>query len=205
MARVASVATLQAHAIRGADFRRWYTDGVPYLRAMADGLGCSVELLADILAITSPQCPVARNFAIARDYIRRRAELATLDGAAIARALRHIPSVGAGLAHYERTGEIRGRKTGPFARALLGDPDALVLDTWMAKALGVTQAKLFTKAVYGKASTRIATVARRMGWTVAETQAAIWYSAIQTFPDSRGRRKYANPPTIADVVALAAK
>jgi hypothetical protein len=203
MARVASVATLHTLALDGQAHRRWYVEGVPALQAMADGLGVDFQLLCDVVAITSPRVHVVRNIRIARDYLSRRAELATLDGAAIARALGTIPSTGAALAHYERTGRIRGPKTRAFSDAIQGDPDALVLDVWMSRALGVPQSRLFTKDVHGKAVARVGRVARRLGWTVAETQAAIWAGAIARHTDSRGRRTYVDAPPLKAAIAAA--
>jgi hypothetical protein len=189
MARVASVRTLHTLALDGQAHRRWYVEGVPALQAMADGLGVDFQLLCDVVAITSPRVHVVRNIRIARDYLTRRAELATLDGAA--------------LAHYERTGRIRGPKTRAFSDAIQGDPDALVLDVWMSRALGVPQSRLFTKAVHGKASARVGRVARRLGWTVAETQAAIWAGAIARHTDARGRRTYVDAPPLKAAIAAA--
>jgi hypothetical protein len=203
MSRVASVATLHALALDGKAHRRWYTEGVPALQAMAEGLGVDFQLLCDVVAITSPRVHVVRNIRIARDYLTRRAELATLDGASIARALGTIPSTGVALAHYEKTGRIRGPKTRAFSDAIQGDPNALVLDVWMSRALGVPQEKLFTKAVHSKAVARVGRVSGLTGWTIAETQAAIWAGAIARHTDARGRRTYVDAPPLKAAIAAA--
>ena len=81
-----------------------------------------------------------------------------------------------------------GPKTGPFARALAGAEDAVVLDAWMARALKIDQAKFANKRIHRKCSDRVRAVAARLGWTPAQTQAAIWTAAY------RRHFKNGNPP-----------
>jgi hypothetical protein len=65
-------------------------------------------------------------------------------------------------------------KVGPFAAALCGQPDALVLDVWMARALNVPEKSVALPAVAAKAADRIDRVAECIGLSMADTQAAIW-------------------------------
>jgi hypothetical protein len=131
-------------------------------------LSISPGRLADLLSVFSPRLQVLRSIRLTLEYIETG-----IVPSGVMRGTR------AALEHYESTGEIRGPKTGPFARALRGDESAIVLDVWMAKAFGIPQTKLTGKAVAARCKGRIRTVARRLGWTPAETQAAIWTAAVR--------------------------
>ena len=109
--------------------------------------------------------------------------------------------VAVSLLHWHHTGVIRGPKTSAFAAALRGDCGALVLDVWMSRALGVPQDRMFTRSNFAKADQRMAQTAKRLGWTVAETQAAVWSGAIQRHTKSNGQRVYAEAPSLASLVA----
>jgi hypothetical protein len=65
-------------------------------------------------------------------------------------------------------------KVGPFAAALCGQPDALVLDVWMARALSVPERSVALPAVAAKAADRLDRVAEATGRSMADTQAAVW-------------------------------
>jgi hypothetical protein len=98
-----------------------------------------------------------------------------------------IRSTRAALDHYYATGEIRGPKTSRFARVLRGDDDVVVVDTWMARAIGVRDKDARTKASQALAERVVSTVRDRLSastgvhWALAETQAAIWCGTIRTF------------------------
>ena len=152
---------LKALALAGEDHRHWYTKAYAKIERVCGAHGWNVERFIAILAITSPRVPVSRNWALTLAYMA--------DGSTNGM----LPNVIAGLAHYEKGGEIRGRKTGAFARALLGDTRAIVLDVWISRALRVPQ-KEFTGPRYDSHAARIARLAKRLGWTPVETQAALW-------------------------------
>jgi hypothetical protein len=85
----------------------------------------------------------------------------------------------AAVSHYERTGEIRGLKTRPFCSALLGAKDAIVLDTWMARAMRCDANRLGVVKVWGHCARQLERASRMLGWHNAETQAAIWAAAVR--------------------------
>lgn len=116
-----------------------------------------------VLAVTSPRVSVQRNWSGTLDYFRT---------GVLPRGF--IRSTRVALDHYEQTGGIRGPKTSAFAKALGGEPGALVLDTWMAKAFNVEHAAVTRKYNRIKAMRRMSKLARSKGWTIAETQAAVW-------------------------------
>ena len=78
------------------------------------------------------------------------------------------------MQHYEETGEIRGPKTSAFAAALKGDKDAIVLDTWMAKAFEIEQHQFGRASVRRECECRVRQTARLCGYEPAQCQAAIW-------------------------------
>ena len=84
-----------------------------------------------------------------------------------------IPSTIRALEHYEATGEIRGLKTGAFRDAILGDPEAVVVDVWMLRAYGRTWPTLTAKR-YRELVRSIRHTATRWGCAPARTQAAVW-------------------------------
>lgn len=150
-------------AEEGSFARDWYSVAGASLRSYADLVGASPERVAGILAVTSPRVQVAWNARYADLYLRT--------GTVHPRIL---TSVRAALAHYEATGEIRGPKTRAFKDALLGDPSAVVVDIWAARALGIADDGRLEGKRYDEAADRIRRVAKRLRWPPAETQAAIW-------------------------------
>ena len=205
-ARMASVDTLARLALNGAGHRHWYANGVPALQALADRMDISFGALCDVVAITSPRVHVRRNIRLAVEYGREIAPWPTdahlkQTPGDIARRYGMMHGVAVSLLHWHHTRAIRGPKTSAFAAALRGDPSALVLDVWMSRALGVPQDRLFTGSNFAKADQRMARTARRLGWSVAETQAAVWSGAIQRHTKSNGQRVYAEAPSLASLVA----
>lgn len=139
--------------------------------------------LCDLVAITSPRINVKRNLRFAwGEFIGQE------------RPSDMIRSTRAALEHYYRTSEIRGQKTGRFAKVLRGADNVVVVDTWMTRALGVPDGKARNKATQELAERVIAYVRRSVcgdgsrcvPWTMAETQAAVWAGAIRTHYD-KGR------------------
>lgn len=104
---------------------RWYPDARETIAAIALRHGCDVDRACDLTALFSPRVPVKRNLGLVESYLGR----VPLD------RLPTIPSVKASVRVYERGGGIRGPKTSRFARALRGDPHAVVVDTWIIQAL----------------------------------------------------------------------
>lgn len=164
---LSSVETIVGMAIVGESGRYWYHAAARKIAAVASELGCEPKRFADVLAITSPRVKVARNWNLTLKYIAHQSRDGMMKG------------VRAALDHYLATGEIRGPKTGPFARAVLGDEQAIVLDTWMAKAFKCPHEKLRTKAVHAECATRVRAAAGILGWTPAQVQAAVWTAAVR--------------------------
>lgn len=171
--RMTSVRELADLALIGADHRDWYT------RANAEVSMCvqalreqnvriSEEDFAALLALFSPRLSVLRSAKMTVHYVRTW----EFPGDCMS-------STRAAVKHWKLTGTIRGPKTEPFRRAILGDLSAIVIDTWMCKALGFDGKRAEVKTVWNRAAKKISSTARYLGWTNAETQAAIWAGEIR--------------------------
>jgi len=174
--RMASVGTLTKMAEAGVEGRHWYRTAKKAVAESARQLGVDTKEFAEVLALFSPRVSVRRNIRMAIHYFRAREAGLTGDERFPHDSMRGVRS---SVRHWEKTGEIRGPKTGPFARAIAGDADAVVLDVWMARAFGVDQKRFSNTPVRERAQGRIRKAAEQLGWTPAETQAAVWTTAVK--------------------------
>lgn len=165
--KLTSVARLEKLALAGAEYRDWYVWATDQVTLAAEELDIDPKKLADYLAIFSPRVSVRRSIRWTLHYLRTGEFMPDV-----------TRSHKAAMLHYNLTGEIRGPKTGPFALALRGNVDALVLDSWMGKALGIEPDRLAVQAVWKAAAARVLSVAKRLGWTPTQTQAAIWAGIV---------------------------
>lgn len=227
-ARIASVDALVTLAREGEDNRHWYREGRALVDAIADSLGHAPRDVAVVMAATSPVTSVTNNITLTLRCLALL-EPFTLseDGGGLgtvpmlrsnAEAIRRYarpPVPPGGVAPLTWEARVRyalGPKTGPFARALMGDADALVLDTWMLRAVsrghrggyGVKPVSwalpdtdpATTSRIAGwfkegsanraEAERRIRAVATALGWSVAEAQAAIWAGVMRRYGRKTG-------------------
>lgn len=166
---------LRRFAEAGLDGADWYDRGQREIAEVCEVEGWDPERFTDTLAILSPQVSVRRNVRLALQYNGTGRLLDNVMG-----------NVRRSLARYNDTGEIGGAKVSAFAAALKGDREAIVLDTWMARALLVAEfepslAKLRRKATRELACKRIRAVAKRIGLCPRDCQAAIWAGIIREF------------------------
>lgn len=68
---------------------------------------------------------------------------------------------------------LKGMKTNAFARAIAGDEQAVVIDVWMLRALGIEK-KSPTEKQYDEMAMAVRKVANELGMTPRSTQALIW-------------------------------
>lgn len=157
-------------ADEGRDFHNWYTLAKTDLERVCKQKEYDFDRFVDVLAITSPRVAVVRNIRVALHYM----DTGKWSSGTI-RATR------AAMAHYEDTGEIRGPKTSAFARALKGDPDAIVLDVWMSKAFEIDQLKFSNRKIRAECERRICKAARYCNMKPAELQAAVWAAIVRRY------------------------
>lgn len=155
-------------AREGWDHRFWYARAGMNIQTLCLQKGWDWQKFIDVLAVTSPRMAVRRNLRVTMGYMTYGMLPDDV-----------IRSTHAALSHYEETGEIRGPKTSAFAAALKGDTEAVVLDTWMALALGVEQKKFGTKRGYQSGARRVRFVSAVMGEPPARIQAAIWAGIVR--------------------------
>jgi len=154
-------------AQEGERWSGWYRSANLEIHQSADLHGWQWERLADLLALCSPRVAVRRSIRMALHYMRTGQHLpATVYGTRRA------------IQRYEEEGMILGPKTRAFSLALRGDLDAIVLDTWMARAFEVEQGKLSTKRVREECERRVRDAAGMMGLHPAECQAAAWAATM---------------------------
>jgi hypothetical protein len=158
--------------------RRWYPTMRRHVRKLARQHGANERQAAAVLAITSPRCQLSQNLARA------------------ARALAGEPVRGfaymddkcaAALADADPLAYCGGPKVGPFAAAILGDPDALVLDTWAFAAAGVGDRPRVAERQAVDVAYREA--AATVGEPVRDFQAVVWIVARESGTDSIGRHR----------------
>lgn len=163
-------AELNRYADIGAPLCNWYAEARTEIGRLCSREGWDYDRFVCILAVTSPRVSVLRNYKFADHYMRTGYFLPDM-----------MRTIRASVKHYEATGEIRGPKTSAFARNLLGDETALVLDIWMARALNIEQKVVNRKDNMAAAYRVIGTIAGARGWTIAETQAAIWCGVCKSY------------------------
>lgn len=153
-------------AVKGTDYRDWYPRMTEHIHAVCSEEGVCPQQFIYSLAVLSPQVSVMQNFILAFGWWLCDEEPNV------------VRSVGVSFSRLRDSGyvrsAIRGPKTGRFADALMGDPDACVLDTHMGYALHVPATQLKNKGIQAEAEKRIGWVAYQLGWCMADTQAAIW-------------------------------
>ncbi len=148
----------------GMPFAGWYDDARDYIIDECIKQKWDEHVFINVMAVTSPRISVKRNWDVTVNLLA--------GGKPEKQGI--IRSTRIALAHYKKTGEIRGPKTEAFARALHGDSTALVLDTWMSKALGVPHAKVTQVGTMAWAHEQMRPVAKAHDLSMRDTQAAVW-------------------------------
>jgi len=144
----------------------WYHEAQEVAEDVAENLGVSLEIGASIVSAFSPRERWSSNVAKA---------LAFSMGKPVA-----------GLQNNYRMAEramelgfdaLNGQKTNAFARAIAGDPNAVVIDVWMIRAAGMDASKGVNKTQYNMLADTVRLMASEHGLTPRTTQALIWIVA----------------------------
>lgn len=140
----------------------WYDDATAIADDIARRMDIPREHGAAIISAFSPRMPWARNVALA---------LAFADGEEVRAMGSHIRAAQA--CAVDGIDALRGPKTNAFARAIAGDPDAIVVDVWMMRAAGMTT-DAPTVVQYREISAAVDALAREYGMTPRVMQALVW-------------------------------
>lgn len=158
-------------AVLAPDGRSWYRDARAYARLVTGEEGRARVLLSCYAACSHHQTD-ARAWdlaALAFDLME--------DGRPFPESSRPWGpawrGIVANLRRVESGDPVQGPKLAPFERALHGDDDAVVLDRWMFRVGGFEYVNL-RRAQGRRLADGVRVAARRLGWPVAEAQAAAW-------------------------------
>jgi len=154
----------------------WYNTG----DELNKYFGEDAPMVAKLIAATSNNSTVKSNLTLAlKAYAQHKANPeAPIEG--IMRSL--LPAV-----DRARTGQdLGGRKVDNFAKALMGDPNAVVVDRWMMRAWGF-KGDVPTPAQYDIIEHGIKELAQRHQMEPRQVQAAIWFGVKKEAEAGRNR------------------
>lgn len=140
----------------------WYHDAAEVARLVQKNLGCSFESASSVVSSFSPREKWAVNVTKA---------IAFSMGEEVRGLSNNLLMANNSLLKGFKA--LNGQKTNAFAKAIAGDNDAVVIDTWMLKAAQVS----FTspsQSQYNAMATAVRNVATEFGLTPRTTQALIW-------------------------------
>ena len=142
---------------------KWYLDAETVAREVATNLGVSLEIGATVVSAFSPRERWSRNVTNAITFSLGEEVRGVLGN--------NIRMAKAGLElGYDA---LKGQKTNAFARAIAGNENAVVIDVWMLRALGIEK-KSPTQSQYKVMADAVTTVATKHGMTPRAMQALIW-------------------------------
>ena len=141
----------------------WYFEAQEVAEDVAELLSTSLEVGASIVASFSPRERWSSNVAKSYAFANGKPVTGLSNNLAMA-----MSSVTLGF------DALKGLKTNAFARAIAGDKDAVVIDTWMIKAAGMESSKGVNKKEYKELSLAVTEVANIVKLTPRTTQALIW-------------------------------
>ena len=165
----------------GYEMKDWYIRTREDIGIASRQLDCRPEYLAGLLAAFSPRVSVRRSVKWALHCVSaRKLNKSMLGpyGLSEDHFMDDVPkSVRIHVNKFLHTGLVTGPKTGPFHRALLGDPQAVVIDSHMLAAAGFDRSG--TKQTMQECDELVRDVAYRR-CSPAEAQAAIWCGFLPT-------------------------
>lgn len=149
----------------------------------------NAQIFAKLLAATSPRMPVERNLTTAieafnryvnefknRNRVSSDKDISLGDdpnfrGRMANYFMRtHVPNIG----HAMSGSKLSGSKVDNFSRALSGDPDAVTLDVWMGRAMGIKGNLFNNPESYQVVADAIRELATEAGVEPRQYQAAVW-------------------------------
>ena len=162
---------LHAAALSHAHARNWYDRA---WAACVEVAGPDADMLARLIATLSPQASVRQNAAWAVYALaawRRGAGM--YDKLPVGR-FRHVRER---VASVLAGGPVTGPKCSAFYAAITGDVDAVAIDTFVLRAMGLDPRPAPHVARYASLATYLRTCASIIDWPAREFQAALWAAA----------------------------
>lgn len=180
--KLAAHSRVRRLALLGESFADWYEQARAQIGIVCRSEEWNLYDFVSHLAISSPRVRLRRNIRTAIQY--------TVTFEAFGSTL---SSTKAALSRYSMTGELseRAPKVRAFRDALLGDDQAIVLDTWLAYAFNVPAKSFGVARVRAACERRIRNLADRLGITPRACQASVWAGAMS---DAVNRGTWQYPP-----------
>lgn len=141
---------------------KWYVDAERIAEQVAANLGTTLEIGATVVSAFSPRERWSVNVARAIQFSLGK-EVTCLKNNIV-------------MANNALTmgfSALKGMKTNAFARAIAGDEQAVVIDVWMLRAVGIEK-KTPSQSGYNELANAVKTVAFEFGMTPRAMQALIW-------------------------------
>lgn len=141
---------------------KWYLDAERVAEEVARNLNTTLEVGATVVSAFSPRERWTRNVSNAIKFSL---------GEEVTALGNNIRMANNGLTMGFKA--LNGPKTNAFAKAIAGDENAVVIDVWMLRALGIEK-KSPTQSQYKEMASAVTTVANKFGMTPRAMQALIW-------------------------------
>jgi hypothetical protein len=141
---------------------KWYLDAEKIAAQVALNLETTLENGASVVSAFSPRERWSANVAKAIAFSLGEKVVALGNNIRMAEAAKSIG--------YKA---LNGQKTNAFAKAIAGNEEAVVIDVWMLRAVGI-EGKSPNKVLYQDLATAVRKVAMEIGLTPRTTQALIW-------------------------------
>jgi hypothetical protein len=141
---------------------KWYLDAETVAREVARNLNVNLEIGATVVSAFSPRERWARNVTNAITFSLGEP----------------VVALGNNIRMAEKAltmgfDALKGMKTNAFAKAIAGNENAVVIDVWMLRALGIEK-KTPSQSQYKEMADAVTAVATKHGMTPRAMQALIW-------------------------------
>jgi hypothetical protein len=141
---------------------KWYVDAERIAEKVATNLGTTLEVGASVVSAFSPRERWSVNVARAISFSLGQQVTCLKNNIVMANN-----SLTMGFS------ALNGLKTNSFAKAIAGDENAVVIDVWMLRAVGIEK-KTPSQSGYKELAKAVTTVATKYGMTPRSMQALIW-------------------------------
>lgn len=189
---------LKTLALEGESARTWHRESGEEMLKLYNGDQKQAEILAKLVAVFSPRTPVGTDLMFALKAINQfRANEPIHAGVFPKEMSRKALQI---LTGKEEDKLVTGIKRNTFYRNLMNAIDPVnhstesqgaTIDMWMAHAFGFNHSVNGEIGVseYRYAEAEVGRLARELGWTIEETQAAIWVSTKARYNQVRSDAK----------------